>query len=351
MAQLRLSPVDGPAAWLGADLAADTTWLRPFSPSEIVALCRALEHLRRVNPELDLAKMTTHDFPIVDLADEIDDLRRAIIDGVGTRAYTGFPVADFNDTELRAIWWGLNLHVGTAVSQSWRGDVIGDVRDLGTGVTGRAGRGYTSNTELNFHSDASDLTGLFFLRQGKTGGVSRLASSVAVHNEIFRRRPDLLAVLYEPFTISCQNNELPGGRPWYDMPIFGRNGDDIACAYVRTNMLWAAKNTGSPPLTEAQIEAVEFVAEVAAEPQFGVERRFDAGTMWFCSNHTVLHMRTEFTDFDEPDRKRHLLRIWLSLPNGRALPESFATFFGDVSAGATRGGYAPRDGKLAFHTS
>ncbi len=342
-------PIEGPATWMAAELTADTSWERPFSGDELAALDDALQHLRRVNPDLDLARMRPRDFPVPALTAEFESLRHRIVDGVGTMAYTGFPVRLYNEHELRAIWWGFNQHVGSAVSQSWRGDVIGDVRDIGTGIAGRAGRGYTSNAELNFHSDASDVTGLFFLHQGKAGGGSRMASSVAVHNEIMRRRPDLLAVLYQPFTVSWQSNEPPGAQPWYDMPVFGRAGNYVACALVRTNILLAEKNTGAPPLTPEQIEAVEYVVEVASEPQFWIERRFDAGTMWFCSNHSVLHMRTEFTDFDEPERKRHLLRIWLSLPNNHELSPLFATYFGSVAAGALRGGYPSRDGGRSFH--
>ena len=344
------SPILGAATWMAADLTDNTTWERPFTTAETDAIDGALAHLRNVDPALDLDAMTVSSFPLGPMQAEFVALRDRIGDGVGAMAYTGFPVDRYTQPELRAIWWGLNLHVGTAVSQSWRGDVIGDVRDIGTGITGRAGRGYTSNTELNFHSDASDVTGLFFLRRGKTGGVSRFASSVSVHNEILRRRPDLLRVLYEPFTVSWQSNEMPGEQAWYDMPVFGRSGQNLACAIVRTNILWAERNTGAPPLTPEQIEAVELVVQVASEPQFWVERRFDAGTMWFCSNHTVLHMRTEFTDYDEADRKRHLLRIWLSLPNGHALSPTFETFFRDVSAGAVRGGYVSRDGQRRFQT-
>jgi hypothetical protein len=345
------SAVGGESAWLASDLAHNETWERDLDSSEIATITSALAHERSVNPELDLSAMTVESFPLVGFVDEIGRLRSQIVDGVGTMVYRGFPVERFSDDDLRAVWWGLNLHVGTAVSQSWRGDVIGDVRDIGTGIAGRAGRGYTSNTELNFHSDAADVTGLFFLRQGRTGGLSRLSSSVAVHNEILRRRPDLLDVLYEPFTVSCQANEMPGDPPWYELPVFGRSGDDVACAFVKTNILWAAKNTGAPLLSDAQVEAIEFLAEVASEPQFWVERRFEAGTMWFCSNHTVLHMRTEFTDFDDAARKRHLLRVWMSLPNGRELPSAFASFFRDVRPGAVRGGYPSRSGDRTFSTA
>jgi Taurine catabolism dioxygenase TauD, TfdA family len=151
--------------------------------------------------------------------------------------------------------------------------------------------------------------------------------------------------------VSWQANEPRGERPWYEMPVYGRANDDVACAYVGSNILWAEKNCGAPPLTPQQVEAVQYVAEVAAEPAFWVERALEPGSMTFVHNHTVFHMRTAFEDFDEPEKQRHLLRSWLSLPNSRELPASFAAFFGDVRAGAVRGGYQSRDGMRRFETS
>jgi Taurine catabolism dioxygenase TauD, TfdA family len=346
-----VGPVGGPAAWLAAELEGSTDWWHTFTDAEIVEIDRALEHARTVDPDLDLARLTADQFPLPTVAGLVDAIRTQLVDGKGLMICAGFPVEHYPLPELRAIWWGLSQHVGSPVAQSWRGDVMGDVRDIGTGIEGRAGRGYTSNAELRFHSDQADVTALFFLRRAKHGGESRWASSVAVHNEIARRRPDLLDVLYQPFTVSWQANEPAGARPWYDMPVYGRSNDDVACAYVGSNILWAEKNCGAPPLTPSQIEAVEYVSRVAAEPGFWVERALEPGSMTFVHNHTVFHMRTAFEDFEEPENKRHLLRTWLSLPNSRALPESFSAFFGDLRAGAVRGGYESRDGCRRFETA
>jgi hypothetical protein len=350
-ARSKITPVEGPAAWLAADLESSTDWWHPFTEPELDDFDAALEGVRAVDSALDLDQLSAASFALRTVDRLVDDIRRQLVDGRGVMVCTGFPVERYTMPELRAIWWGLAQHLGTPVAQSWRGDVMGDVRDFGTGIQGRTGRGYTSNAELRFHSDQADVTALFFLRPAKRGGESRLASSVAVHNEIARRRPDLLEALYEPFTTSWQANEPPGERPWYDMPVYGRVNDDVACAYVGSNILWAEQNCGAPPLTEQQVEAVRYVSEVAAEPQFWIERALGPGSMMFVNNHTAFHMRTEFEDFDEPERKRHLLRAWLSLPNSRELPASFAPLFGDVRAGAVRGGYRSRDGQRRFETT
>jgi Taurine catabolism dioxygenase TauD, TfdA family len=343
--------VESPAAWLAADLEATDDWWHTFSAAELEEIDAALEHARSGNPDLDPDSLTADAFPLPTVTALVESIQGQLADGKGVMICDGFPVDRYPLAELRAIWWGLSQHLGTPVAQSWRGDVMGDVRDLGTGIEGRAGRGYTSNVELRFHSDPADVTALFFLRRAMRGGESRLASSVAVHNEIARRRPDLLDVLYQPFTVSWQSNEPAGEQPWYDLPVYGRVGDDVACAYVGSNILWAEKNCGAPPLTPEQVEAVEYVAQVAAEPAFWVERSLEPGSMLFVHNHTAFHMRTEFEDFPDPDRKRHLLRAWLSLPNSHPLPASFASFFRDIRAGAVRGGYESRDGQRRFQTA
>ncbi len=344
-----IAPAGGPAAWTADTL--ERTWCRPFTPGEIDALDAMLARIRSLTPDLDLATVTADTLAVGGLEPLVEDLRTRLVDGQGVVAHEGFPVADYSTDELRALWWGLAVLIGTPLSQSHRGDVIGDVRDIGTGITGKAGRGYTSNAELNFHADVADLSGLFFLRTAREGGTTRLASSVTVHDEMAARFPDLLAELYRPMPCSWQSNQ-PAGQPgWYDIPVYGRSDAGVSCNIVRTNILLAHQNTGAPALTERQIEAVHKVVEVAGEPHMWVERHFEPGTMLWVHNHTTLHLRSGFVDWDEPERKRHLLRVWVCPPNSRHLPDSFASFFADTSAGGLRGGYPTTSPHPLFQTT
>jgi len=61
------------------------------------------------------------------------------------------------------------------------------------------------------------------------------------------------------------------------------------------------------------------------------------GDMQFLHNHTCLHDRTAFVDWPEPERKRHLLRLWLAAPDARPLPPVFAARYGSTAIG-DRGG-------------
>ncbi len=342
----RLGP--DPAAWTAVTL--DPGWCRPFTADEVDAIDRSLHAYRQATGGVELTPHSGSQFPTDGLDELVGALRLRLIDGDGVAAFEGFPVDRYATDELRVIWWGLANAVGHPRPQSHRGDLIGDVRDIGTGISGRTGRGYTSNAELNFHADACDVSGLFFLRTAREGGVTRIASSVTTHDRIAARRPDLLAELYRPLPCSWQGNQPEGEPGWYRIPVFGRANGRVSCVYVRTNILLAAENAGAPPLTDRQVEAVQLVKDVASEPDLWVERRFEPGAMLFVHNHTVLHLRTRFVDWDEPERKRHLLRVWLSMPNNRQLPETFGEFFGDLRAGALRGGYESRTGDLIFAT-
>ena len=279
----------------------------------------------------------------------LTDLRVELEDGRGLKLFRGFPTGKFTTDELRLIYWGIGLHVGTAVSQSSRNDYLGDVRDIGTGLDGPEFRGYTSSGELTYHCDAADITGLFCLHPAKIGGLSRIVSAVAIHNEIFQTRPDLLDVLYQSYYWSMQGNELPGEPAYYTQPIFAVHDGYFACRYTRTHIRSAEMMTHLPGLTSEQSEALNLIDEICTRPEFQLTMMFEPGDIQFLNNHLTLHTRTAFEDYPEAEKKRHLLRLWLSLSNGRPLSESFKPFYRNTSMGAARGGF-PGVGEPQFTT-
>jgi hypothetical protein len=64
----------------------------------------------------------------------------------------------------------------------------------------------------------------------------------------------------------------------------------------------------------------------------------ERGDLQLLNNFVIWHSRTSFEDFEDPDEKRHLMRLWMSTPNSPELPPEFAEFFGDTRPGAVRGG-------------
>jgi hypothetical protein len=189
------------------------------------------------------------------------------------------------------------------------------------------------------------------LRTAMSGGLSILASSVAIHNEIARTRPDLLEVLYQPFWWSWQGQEPPGEKPYYAEPIFTFYNGKFACRYVRSVILSGQRFPDVPRMTPAQEEAMALLDTLGGSEEFHFATMFQPGEIQLLSNHTVLHARTAFEDYPEEDRKRHLLRTWLSVPNSRELSPAFRTIYRDTCAGAVRGGYPSRTGQHVYETT
>ncbi len=331
------SPIDSPADWRGPDLARRADWIYRLTAGDRAEIAAGLEHaLARNRP---FADMTAADLPLPTFAQRLLHARDVLETGCGIFLFRGFPVADRSVDDLRRLYWGIGRHVGTAVSQSKRGDMLGDVRDIGTDVSGREGRGYTSSAELEFHTDSADVSALFFLRTARAGGLSRFVSSVAIHNEIARRNPEFLEVLYRPYIWSRQGQERAGEAAWYGQPIYGVAQGRFASRYIRTHILSARKHHGAPPLTDIQREALQAIDRLAGDPAFCLDMMLEPGDMAFLNSHTTYHARTEFEDHPEPERKRHLLRLWLSVPNSRPLPEGWSEIYRDRRPGAVRGGF------------
>ena len=188
-----MHPIDEPSVWLGADIQGQSRWVHRWTDNEIAEIDAALAASKAAGQPL--AQMTRADFPLPTVAARLDIMRNEIETGLGLYLLRGFPAGVRDIDDLRRLFWGIGLHCGTAVSQSKRGDVLGDVRDLGTPHDGPEFRGYTSNGELTYHTDAADVTGLFCLRAAKAGGLSRIVSLGRIHNQILAERPDLLAAL------------------------------------------------------------------------------------------------------------------------------------------------------------
>ena len=341
-------PIDSPADWRGPDLARRTDWICRLTAADRSEIDACLD--RCIAAGRPFADMTAADLPLPAFAHRLLHAREVLETGCGLFLFQGFPLEGRSVDALRRLYWGIGRHIGTAVSQSKRGDMLGDVRDIGTDVSGREGRGYTSRAELEFHTDSADVSGLFFLKTARAGGLSRFVSSVAIHNEIARQNPQFLNVLYKPFIWSRQGQERTGEAAWYRQPIYGVEQGHFASRYIRTHILSAQKHHDVPPLTDVQREALAAIDRLAGDPAFCLDTMLEPGDMVFLNSHTTYHARTEFEDHPEPERKRHLLRLWLSVPNSRPLPEGWSTVYRNREAGAVRGGVPGHSQTPAYAT-
>lgn len=337
--------INSPADWRGPSLKS-SDWIRPIRSAHIAEIDGALHRIEQ--RAIPLAQMRAEDFPLPTFAEDLADMRHELQFGPGLQMYRGFPVRNYSKSQLRTIYWGLALHLGTPLTQSRHGDVIGDVRQIGTGLHEFAGRAYTSNEELHFHCDPCDVVGLFALRVARHGGMTKVASIVAIHNEMARTAPDLLDELYTPFVYSWRNNQPDGAAPDYEHPVFAIVDGRFVSKYSPSYIEWGYKMRGLE-MPEKKKAALAMIDRLANDPAMHLEKPFEPGDLQFANNLTVLHARTQFEDFEEPEEKRHLLRLWLAVPDSPRLPDSFAAFYGDVRAGAKRGGF-PSAKPITFET-
>jgi hypothetical protein len=329
-------PVEGPSVWYGPEMAKRTEWLHVLSADDLGEIAEAVRTLAR--SDTDIARITKADFPLPTLGRKLGEICNEVVNGRGFALLRGFPVARWSMREAATAYFGIGSHLGNARSQNAKGHVLGHVRDLGrNAASDPTARVYQTRERQTYHTDSCDVVGLLCLRTAKSGGASALVSSMTIYNEMLKRRPDLLALLFEPMHTDRRGEVPAGQKPWHDIPVFNWYEGCLSALYARRYIESARRFPEVPPLTPQQIEALDLFDALAEDPAINMQMTFRPGDMQWVHNHTMLHDRTAFEDWPEPERKRHLLRLWLAIPGARPLPPIYAQRFGSVDIG-DRGG-------------
>ena len=304
-------------AWSGPELArTPERWTIALTPDEIDDLDQAIGALERSA----IVDITRSDAPLPHLAPRLAAMRETVLHGQGFMLITGFPIERYSLEQAARAFWAVGAHMGPAVSQNAKGHALGHVRDLGFDPNVPSARGYQSNARLPYHCDAGDIVALLSGQTSKSGGLSSLVSSVALYNAMAERRPDLARVLMQP-SYRDRRDEIPEGRkPWFAMPIFNPHGGHMLTNFVRSGIRKAQRFDEVPRITEHQAEAFDYLDALAEGPEFHLDIKFGPGDMQFVSNHSILHSRTAFENWDDLGKQRHLLRLWLACAGGPALP-------------------------------
>lgn len=346
----RPAPISGACVWDGRDIVTSDRWVRDFTPAMLDEIEQALRAVQKRG--LQWYQVTRADFAIPRTAALLAEAAEELENGSGMMKLRGLPVARYSEDELRAIWFGLGSALGHPLFQNRSGELMRAIRDEGGDLGKRYGQIETgdnapfissyartlSNGALRFHTDRCDVVGLLCVRQARAGGVSKLASSPAVHNAMLDRRPDLAAALYQPVWRSRLGEELGGEKIAYPLPIFGQRDGRFTSHYSLTYIEAAQLMDGVPRLTPAQREAIDMLMALCEELCF--EMTLEPGVIQLLNNHVIYHGRTPFEDDAGSGRSRLLLRLWLGMPNSRALPEDHAPLWGNVAAGVPHGGIA-----------
>ncbi|MEZ5833402.1 MAG: TauD/TfdA family dioxygenase [Dongiaceae bacterium] len=326
----------GAAAWYGPAMAGRDDWLVTLTAGEIAEIEHATAAL--VSHETDIATISARDFPLPGLGPRLKArVRDEVLSGRGFLLIRGLPVERWTVRESATAYFALGAHLGSARSQNAKGHVLGHVQDLGYDALDPNVRIYQTNARQTFHTDSCDVVGLLCLKTAKSGGLSALVSSTTIFNEMRRRRPDLLRLLFEPIATDRRGEVRAGENPFFEIPVFSWHQGYLTAIYQRQYIDSAQRFAGAPRLTPAHIEALDLFDALANDPALNMHMEFRPGDIQLVHNHTVLHDRTAFVDWPEPERRRHLLRLWLAAWDARPLPEAFAQRYGAVTIG-DRGG-------------
>ena len=331
-------PLDNPSLWRGQELQERADWQIHFTEPEIEELLFAANSF--ADKSAEEIKLTDIELP--QLATRLARVQHDLEHGSGAVFLRGLPAGNLDQAALARIFWMIAVHLGTPISQSAEGERIFSVADAGYAPDDPRTRGPNTRRKLSYHTDRCDVIGFCCHRQAKSGGENRIVSSMALYNEILEQRPDLLEVLCEPFYYLRHTVDGGNDQPWCRQRVFSFCEGHFAANLLRVLINRAHAHRDLPDLTDQQVEALDLVETLADEPRLHHSFRQEPGDLFFVNNWVNLHRRTEFEDWPEPDRRRHILRIWLSMPNSRPLDPLFADNYGAVEAGALRGGMTPK---------
>ena len=328
-------PIGGPSAWRGEAMARTEEWMVRLSDEHLVEVDEAVTRVKRRG--LDLPRVRREDFPLPTLGPALDEIRRELLTGRGFVLLRGLPVERHALADAAIAYWGLGTYIGNARSQNAAGHLLGHVRDVGRDADDPDARVYQTNRRQNYHTDSVDVVALLCWRRARSGGLSSIVSSVTAYNEMRARRPDLVPVMFEPFPTDRRGEVPAGRRPYFSIPAINWHAGLLSTIYVRRYIESSQRFSDAPRLTPRQREAMDVFDAILEEPALHLFMEFEPGDVQLLHNHQILHDRTAFEDWPEPDRRRHLLRLWLCPPDGRPLPECFADRYGGVTVGE-RGG-------------
>lgn len=308
MSTIFLHPIATPAAWRGPQLTQSDQWIYRLNQREIDEINKATAHARSTGKPLH--SITQDDFPLSTMLPAIKNWAAELSDGQGFLLLRGFPVDQHCREDISLAYYGLGLYLGKPVPQNAAGDLLGNVRDISS--LDPAVRLYQTNKKQDFHCDGSDLVGLLSLQRAKSGGLSRIVSSVSIYNEILKRRPELIERLYQPFYFDLNNEQPVGALPYFQLPICHNQNGKLRFFYIGWYIRNAQRHAQLPRLTESELELLNLIEGIANNKDFYLDMDFEVGDIQLLNNAVILHSRTEYEDYEEPEKKRHLLRLWLT---------------------------------------
>jgi alpha-ketoglutarate-dependent taurine dioxygenase len=302
-----------PRAWTAATLDDPAAWYYPLPGDCLTVLDELLEGLRRSpRPLVEFSLPQEHAGTLREgLLPALNVLER----GRGFVILTGLDLSRYSEDEAKAFYWLVGQALGVPFRQNVQGTILYDVRDTGKKVS-EGVRFSVTNAESSFHTDNSfgetvlDYVGLLCLKTARSGGVNQMVSGYAAYAILGREFPAQLAVLSHPFHVDRRGGVEQGQSPTAEIPVLEMSAGALLVRYLR---YWIHEGHAKveQPLSGEQLDALNTLDAVLNRPELRAEFALTPGDMFFLNNRWTLHNRTAFDDHPEPERRRHLVRLWL----------------------------------------
>jgi hypothetical protein len=331
-------------SWLGSELQDRQDLWKTFLSLELIDdLEQAANNFLSLG--IDISEINPDNFPLRIFNKHLSELSIKLLDGIGFEVITGLPVYRYSAEMIAIIFCGIGAYLGDARSQNSDGHLLGHVRDIGANPNDQNTRIYQTSQRQTFHTDSADVVGLLCVNEAKEGGDSLLVSAVTIFNQIVELRPDLVEYLFDPIATDRRGEVPTGELPFLTIPPLSLKNNLLTVFYQRQYIDSAQRFSGVLKLSKKHIEALDLFDSLANNTSLHLSMRLRPGDMQFVYNHAFLHDRTGFVDWTDSSKKRHLLRLWLSMPNDRDLPECFKQRYGSIEVG-NRGGIITQKTKL-----
>jgi len=330
------TPITHAGAWTGAELARRDDWLLPLGDEQQRELRGVLAQAKQRS--LGLADIGPDTFAMPAMKPLIERMEAQIEDGLGLVVLRGLDLTGLTVEEAGLMYFAIGRAMGSPIRQNAQGHLLGHVKDTGRDIMKDPSvRGYQTRIALPFHTDTStDLLGLLCFRKARSGGKSSLGPLLTIYNRILELEPDLIDTLYEPFRYDCREEEHPDGGPFYTRTAASVCAGKLSLRHNSGYAKSAQRHPNCPPLSDAQLRVMDLIDRLSFDEEIRFDVQLEQGDMLFINNYQVTHSRGEFEDYDEPERKRHLLRLWLHLYRGRPLAADFDNRGGIVANAAER---------------
>ena len=317
-----ITTIEGPSAWRRADLR-DEDYRVELSPA-------CLDEIRRLADAFRAGPLPS----IVRRPDEFDlphcraamaKVRGILRSGVRFAIIDRLPVAELGDEAATSVYWLLASMVARPVAQSLDGRLVYDVRDTGRqALPGSGVRPDQTNIDLKFHTDNSynttppECVVLLCLRTAKSGGHSRVASFHTLYNALLAQHAEVVRRLHQPFWFDRQREFHDGEPEVFAAPVFG--GGEELHARFSAHQIRGGYALKQEPVDNEGAAALAALLDLFDDDSLSADFDLEPGQMQFVDNRVLGHARTRFEDHREPDRRRHLVRLWLRNHGSRAYP-------------------------------